>query len=858
MQDAAIDIAYSSLLVFVFGTVAWVRRPDDRAQGWFAGWLVLLGAYVAHLGELYGLGWHRAAATVVTVDLTALAGIYFIVSVAIPIRGRRFGKQLGAAIAVPTLACLTLAAINVQGRWLLAGSVLVRQLPLMRMSGALGRSRPRFALVVAIVGAANAVLLVRLIVAGNRAWVIPMILGEVFFVAGMDAWNGQAGNTVGMKVTGLGLAAWAVVFPVAEGVRRIWPQITIDSDLWNPPKACVAMGMLLMVFEEQVVAARALARDYRLLFDDNPNPLWILDPESLRFLAVNGAACALHRYTKEEFLHLRLPDILHPEVRESAIPHTSMPKVVPTRASRHVRKDGSLFPVEISAHSVIFEGKTCRFVMCQDVTQRDHLERKLEYQLGHDAQTGLPNRRLFEQQLSEAVSATIGSDRKLAIVCLDICHFRRLDEVYGARVGDKCVQYVASVLMERARTGDFAARTGDDEFVMVLSGLRDLTVAEELTAFIHERFREPLLIGECEVQLSFNMGVAVCPDDGADAVALWHLAEGAMRRAQANGVGRAVWLSEELRAEAEKTVEIAGGMNKLIEDGHFRQVYQPLYASDGTLCGLEALMRLDHPRFGVVPPLTVVQIAEETGLIEPLAQCLFELSCRQLRKWMDEGMRLVPLAVNISPKQLMREGFAERLAQTMNRFGVNPQWIHLEITESAAMDNLRAVSGEMAFLSALGCRFAIDDFGTGHSSLGRLHRLPIAILKIDRSFVEKLCESVGEDASYGIVQAILSMAHSLGLKVVAEGIETERQLGCLRRLGCDFYQGFLLSKPVRPEEVPRLVTETHAAFRLDPAAMGGHCKNSIRKQTDLPVEGETEDGGNSGGQRLAIGANASR
>jgi EAL domain-containing protein (putative c-di-GMP-specific phosphodiesterase class I) len=291
-------------------------------------------------------------------------------------------------------------------------------------------------------------------------------------------------------------------------------------------------------------------------------------------------------------------------------------------------------------------------------------------------------------------------------------------------------------------------------------------------------------------------------------MALWHLTESALRRSQGSG-GQAVWLSPELRADAEMRMDIAANMSKMLEEDSFHLVYQPLYCFEGSMCGMEALLRLNHPLYGAVPPLPVIQTAEETGLIEPLGQWVIERACRQLKSWMDEGVRLVPLAINVSSLQLMRKGFAEQMAQTLDRYSVNPQLIHLEITETAAMDNVKQVSREMSILSALGSKFSIDDFGTGHSSLGRLHRLPISILKIDRSFIEHLCNAGREGMSSTIVEAIVSMAHALELQVVAEGVETEDQLECLRRLGCDLLQGFLLSRPVPPEQIPDLISRTH-------------------------------------------------
>lgn len=814
MLAVAIDIAFTTVLVFLFGTVAWVRRPDGRSLCWFAGWLLVLVSYLSYLGTSLTDGWLKLPLSAFAADLMAAAGVFFVVSSIIRSRGQRFGAFLWLTVAMPTVACLTLASVAPYPRWILCAAIAGRQTLAIVSSSSMRRIRPKFAAVLLILCATNGVLMLAVILHGEPQLTISLMLGEVFSIAGIDIWNRRTGNTIGMRVASIGLLAWAALFPLTAILQNIWPQIATSSEIWNPAKVCTALGMMLMMYEEEVKSARALAKDYGLIFSSNPNPLWIVDVETLQFLEVNEAACALHGYSRKEFLQLRIPEILYPDIREEAIQEVRIARPLSNRAARHLRKDGTVFPVDITAHCVEFQGRACRFVLCQDVTKRDVLEQKLEYQLDHDALTGLANRRSFEQRLNDAVARTKKTGKKLAVLCIDICRFKRLNDVYGPQIGDLCVQYVASVINARIRAIDFVARTGDDEFAVVMTGLRDLTPAEELTADLNEHFKEPVPIGEYEVKLAFSLGLAVCPDDSGDALSLWHLAENVLRQAQAAGNGQTLWLSPELRAEAEMRMDIASNMKKLIDEGRFHLAYQPLYGSDGKVYALEALLRLNHPRYGAVAPPIVIQTAEETGLIEMLGGWIFERTCRQLRSWMDEGVRLVPVAINISPMQLMRKGFAERLAETLQRFSVNPQWIHLEITETAAMSNVKAVSSEMSILSALGSEFSIDDFGTGHSSLARLHQLPLSILKIDRSFIVDLfnCCPDSNDTSSTIVKAILSMAHAMSLQVVAEGVETEQQLKCLLHMGCDLYQGYLLSKPVMPEEIPALIAQAHGVF----------------------------------------------
>lgn len=356
MQAAAIDLAYSTLLLFLFGTVAWVRRPDDRARCWFAGWLLVLASQVAFYAQFNTGGWRRLGSITAAVDLLAVAGVFFVVSAVVHTRGRGFAVTIGTGIAVPTVLCLTLASMQVRNSWILAAALLARQVGAVANLSAIRRIRPLFVAIVVLLSVCSTGLMLFFTLNGHPELIVPVILAEVYAVAAIDNWNRRAGNTIGMRVASIGFLAWGAVFPLVAAVMRLWPQIHPSSDWWNPAKTCAAVGMILIVFEEEAQSARALARDYGLIFNGNPNPLWIFDTETLRFLAVNEAAAALHGYTKEEFLQIRLPDILHPDMRENAIRETRMPQPAPNRASRHIRKDGTEFPMDITAHSVVFRG----------------------------------------------------------------------------------------------------------------------------------------------------------------------------------------------------------------------------------------------------------------------------------------------------------------------------------------------------------------------------------------------------------------------------------------------------------------------------------------------------------------------
>lgn len=807
MQAAIVNLVVLGLLVFLFAVVFWVR-PDDRLRCWIAGWLCVLAHFVAALFNPSGTLWLNLLDSL-SVGMLALAGVFFVVSTMILVEGRKAGFRLGGLLAVSTLPCLVIAIVCPASVWLLAILIVTRQLFAISLAARSRRNRRVVTASVICVCLAAGAWMLHGVLHGQSEIVVWALLGELYLVTAIDFLNNGWQRTVALYTMTAGLVAWGMVFPLAFLLHQVWPQLIVNTEVWNTPKFCVAVGMILMVLEEETRAAHALGDEYRLLFDGNPHPLWIFDIQTLQFLSVNQAALDLHGYTREEFLGMKLPDILDPATSPRVLNEVAAAEPVSNRASRHICKDGRVLPMDISAYNIVFKGRQCRFVLAIDVSERDMLERQLVRQAYHDGLTGLPNRMLFQEQLAEAVRESIRTEEMLAIICFDIRRFKRINDTYGPRVGDECLKHVAQILGTRARAMDAVARTAGEEFALMLVGVKSAASVEQAAVDLREALTSPLLIGGYKIQLAFSMGLAVCPDDGTDAASLWSGAESALRQAQSAGGGHAVWLSPELKRAAERQIELEGYMRLQLEEGGFHLAYQPFYAYDGSVQGLEALLRLNHPTFGSVPPAVFIPIAEETGLIVPLGQWVLDEVCGQLSVWKKQGMRLVPVAVNVSGLQLMHMDFASHVMDTLRRHATDPKSIHLEVTESVAMRSLAGVADQMEVLTSLGISFSIDDFGTGHSSLGRLHQLPISVLKIDQSFIAQLG---AQESTYSIVQAIISMAHALGLQLVAEGVETPDQLARLRDLRCDLVQGFLLSRPVPPEQIPALVAARHKAF----------------------------------------------
>jgi len=808
LQAVVLNIVVIALLVFLFGSIS-SARPDDRLRCWVGGWICILIHFGADLWSPSSVLAENVQVCV-SVDALALAGILFVVSTMILTEGRAAGLRLGGLLAISTLPCLSLAAIGLHSLWPLTILLLARQALAISLAARSRLNRRTVASIAVLVCLVSSGWMFFGLMHGQMAVVVAALLAEIYLVTAIDFWNNGWPQSVALNTMGTGLVAWAAVFPLGLLAHQLWPQFLVEPEIWNTPKLCVSIGMILVVLEEDLRATGALSEEYRLLFETNPHPLWIFEKETLRFLGVNRAALDMHGYTREEFLGLTLADILDPDMLPDARREAASPEPSPTRASRHIRKNGSVLPVDITAYNIVFHGKRCRFVMGIDVTEREELEQQIAYQGQHDFLTGLPNRLLFQERLTEVIGQAVQTQEMLVVLCLDVIRLKGINDTYGIRAGDECVKGVARILEQHARLGDIAARTGDDEFAIVLGGIWSAAAAEQAAIDLRNAFSRPLTIQDHNIQLSFSMGLAIYPVDGTDAVGLWRCAESAQRESRAAG-GQTVWSSLELSRVAEEQIEIEAYMRTTLEEGGFYLSYQPLYGFDGAVHGLEALLRLNHPKYGALSPDRFIPIAEETGLIGQIGQWVIEEVCRQLQVWATQGARLVPVAVNVSGLQLMRSDFAGRVVETLAQYAIDPRWIHLEVTETAVMHDAVAACERMSALSAFGIEFSIDDFGTGHSSLGRLHQLPISVLKVDRSFVDRICVHNG---AFSIVQAIISMAHALGQRVVAEGVETAEQLMLLRGLQCDLLQGYLLSRPVPPERIPALTAATHPAFTL--------------------------------------------
>ncbi len=435
------------------------------------------------------------------------------------------------------------------------------------------------------------------------------------------------------------------------------------------------------------------------------------------------------------------------------------------------------------------------------VEQRD-LNDRLAYQAMHDALTGLPNRFLFEDRLHQALAQAKRHDWHVAVLFIDLDRFKQINDTLGHSVGDALLQQVSRRLETCLRRTDSLARMGGDEFQLILSELRDPQDALRVSQKLLDSLKAPFHVDTYELFVTASIGISLFPRDGRDAATLLRNADSAMYRAKNQGKNSFQFFTPDLGATALEQLELENDLRRAMAGGEFRLYYQPQLEINGQLVGLEALLVWNHPKLGLIPPMQFIPLAEESGLIVEIGEWVLVEVCRQSAAWRQAGYDRVKIAANVSSMQFARADFVSIVSQILSQSNVDPSGLELELTESVVMREFEESSRQLERLRSLGVSIAIDDFGTGYSSLSYLRNLPIDTIKIDRSFIKDL--DVGS-STMPLVQAIVSLAHGLGLNVVAEGVETETELRALRSVGCDKVQGYYLGEPLPAESVERLL-----------------------------------------------------
>ncbi|WP_250456608.1 EAL domain-containing protein [Caballeronia sp. INML5] len=474
---------------------------------------------------------------------------------------------------------------------------------------------------------------------------------------------------------------------------------------------------------------------------------------------------------------------------------------------RNYRKDGALFWNQLFVAPVPnAQGMTTHHIgIINDVTDLMRYQEELEYQANYDTLTRLPNRNLLKDRLQHAIETARRRDAKIAVVFMDLDGFKNVNDSLGHSVGDRLLAVIAERLARSARTSDTVARHGGDEFVVVLPDITDeagLIVWMERT---RAAISEPVWIDDTELYVGCSMGASLYPQDGDDAETVMKKADLAMYRAKDMGRNNYQFYQPEMNASVGARMNLERRLRRALRDGEFLLHYQPqVDMSTRQIVGIEALVRWHDPEQGLVSPASFIPVAEESGLIGPLSEWVLREACRQNKAWQDAGLPPARVSVNLSARHFQQRDIARLVTSVLEETGLAPRYLELELTESAIMRNAEEAITMLSELSALGIGIAIDDFGTGYSSLSYLKRFPVHRLKIDRSFVADIGSS-GDDET--ITSAIIALAHSLEMQVIAEGVETHAQHDFLRERDCDEMQGYLFSRPMPHEAIPGLLQQ---------------------------------------------------
>ncbi len=580
--------------------------------------------------------------------------------------------------------------------------------------------------------------------------------------------------------------------------------------------------------QERVKAQQAeLLASQKLRLHVERTPLAVLEwDRDQRITAWNPAAEAIFGLKAAEAVGKALPALVASEAERPAMvamcaelmqsadgARITLTNV--TRSGRAIHCEWYNTPlVDAGGHAVGFAS------LVQDVTERLNTERTIHYMAHHDALTGLPNRRLMQDRLNQAIMAARRKQRHVAVLFLDLDRFKVVNDTLGHDTGDFILKDVARRLVSCVREGDTVSREGGDEFVMILPELERPESARVVADKIMKELSRPIEIGGHEIHITPSIGIIHYPNDATDVHQLLKQADNAMYQAKDAGRNTVRFFTNDLNFLLSKRLEIESRLRKAIDNEEFFLTYQPQVELDtGRISGMEALIRWNDPQKGEIFPKDFIFIAEELGLIVPIGEWVFRTACRQLRHWQDEGLPSITISINISPRQFMSRRLVPTLLQIVRETGADPRLIELEITETMIMRNIEQSIETLDQLKTIGMRVAVDDFGVGYSSLGQLKRLPASSMKIDRSFIMNVAD---DQQSGSITEAIIAMAKRLKLRCIAEGVETRQQLDFLRANHCEAFQGFLFSKPVTALEATAMLkaqavadTETAAVSAAD-------------------------------------------
>ena len=531
----------------------------------------------------------------------------------------------------------------------------------------------------------------------------------------------------------------------------------------------------------------------------------------------NEALTRLTGYPLHEVLGLSIFSFIRPEYRPIALEYTRSGSEHPYEVAL-AHKDGHSIAVEVVGKTMPQLHGDYRIVVARDISARKKVEEREAFLALHDALTELPNRRHLMEQLEHQIAQAQLAHRHLAVLFIDLDHFKTVNDSLGHHAGDQLLCEVARRLTRCVRSADIVARLGGDEFVIVLTDIHHADEAALVADKLLQAMQSVFTLEHVPVTMSPSIGISLFPEDGTRSEVLLRCADAAMYHAKESGRGNRQFFQPGMDGSAMQVLQQERQLREAIATGAFVLHYQPQVSlHDGSLQALEALVRWQHPERGLVGPDDFIGFAESRGLITPIGRWVMLEACRQLKAWQDQGLAPVPVSVNLSALEFRQRDMAAEVAAVLRQTGLDPRFLEVELTESVLMQDAEQVLETLKALRALGVGISIDDFGTGYSSLNYLKRYPLNKLKIDRSFVTDTPDNADDVA---IVTAIVQMGHSLQLRTVAEGVETPAQQALLRQLGCDMAQGFLVSRPLDAPQALQWLSRSQPAVTADAPGRG--------------------------------------
>jgi len=579
-------------------------------------------------------------------------------------------------------------------------------------------------------------------------------------------------------------------------------QFEIDSDDRNLKLGATVFGDILALTVSDVTALKRREASFRLLFDNNPMPMWVFDPETTGFISVNDAAVQHYGYSRDRFLSMKIDEIWPEDERVShkeALLHIGE-AYQSTRNWRHIKADGSEIHVLTFGRRVTFDGRDGYLVAIVDITERRKAEARIAHMAHHDGLTDLPNREFYQERLRQALEEAEAGKKRVAVLCVDLDLFKNVNDSFGHPVGDRLLRLVADRLRSQVRGSHLAARLGGDEFALILASDISPNEVSDFSARLIDVLSASYDIDGVEVVIGASVGIALSPSDGSTSEELMRNADMALYRAKSDGGGVHRFFEREMDRLAQKRRDMEVDLRRAFANGEFELHYQPLVdIGANRINGFESLLRWQHPDKGMISPADFIPIAEDIGLIVSLGEWVLREACTEATKWPGD----VKVAVNLSAVQFRSRNLVQVVISALAHSGLSPRRLELEITESVFLAETEANLAILHQLRGLGVSISMDDFGTGYSSLSYLRSFPFDKIKIDRSFVKDIAERTD---CVAIVRAISGLGKSLKITTTAEGVETMDQLEWLRNEGCNEVQGFLFSAARPASEIAALLS----------------------------------------------------